>query len=165
MNICQNFAKANRDIISRKIIGFLNLDYEKLETFETIHNYINLNDMILRKGAIAAYNDQLVMIPINMRDGCIIGKGKSNPNYNYSAPHGAGRLMSRQKAKDRINLDDFKKSMSGIYSSSIDESTIDESPFAYKPIDSIISNITYTVDIIKIIKPVYNYKHSDKKKD
>lgn len=160
MDIAQRFATKNRELIAKKICSFLNLDINKLESFETIHNYINMGDMILRKGAISAYQDELVLIPINMRDGCIIGKGKSNSEYNYSAPHGAGRIMSRFEAYNLIDLDDYIESMKGIYTTSINDSTIDESPFAYKPIESIIENIKDTVDIVKIIKPVYNYKHS-----
>ena len=117
--------------------------------------------MILRKGAISAYKNELVLIPINMRDGAIIGKGKGNADYNYSAPHGAGRILSRLKAKKELSLTDYKKSMKGIYSSCVTISTIDESPFAYKSIDDIIPNILPTVDIIKIIKPIYNFKASD----
>lgn len=158
MDICQKFAIKNREIIARKIMGFLGINYDKAEKFETIHNYINMNDMILRKGAIAAYENQRLLIPINMRDGCIIGRGKSNPDYNYSAPHGAGRLLSRGDAKMKIDLDDYKKTMEGIFTTSVNTSTIDESPFAYKPIESIIENIYDTVEIEKIIKPVYNFK-------
>jgi RNA-splicing ligase RtcB len=161
MDICQKFAEKNREIIARKIVEFLGLNYTSLDGFETIHNYINMNDMILRKGAIAAYKDQVVLIPINMRDGCIIAKGKGNPEYNYSAPHGAGRLLSRGDAKMKIGLQEFEESMKRIYTTSVNYSTIDESPFAYKPIESILENIQDTVDIIQIIKPVYNYKCCD----
>ena len=117
-----------------------------------------MKDKILRKGAISAYKDELVLIPINMRDGCIIAKGKGNFEYNYSAPHGAGRLMSRGKALSQITLDEFAKSMEGIYSSTVVKETIDESPFAYKPIESIIENIKDTVEILEIVHPVYNFK-------
>lgn len=161
MDICQKFAEKNREIIARKIVEFLGLNYTQLDGFETIHNYINMEDMILRKGAISAYKDQLVLIPINMRDGCIIAKGKGNKEYNYSAPHGAGRLLSRGDAKMKINLEEYKQTMEGIYTTSVTESTIDESPFAYKPIESILENIKETVEIVKIIKPVYNFKCSD----
>ena len=161
MDICQKFAEKNREIIACKIVDFLGLNYTLLEGFETIHNYINMEDMILRKGAIAAYENQLVLIPINMRDGCIIAKGKGNKDYNYSAPHGAGRLLSRADAKMKIDLEDYKKTMEGIYTTSVTDSTIDESPFAYKPIESILENIEDTVEVVKIIKPVYNFKCSD----
>lgn len=158
MDICQKFAIENRFEIANRILKFLELDLRNLKYFETIHNYINMNDMILRKGAISAYKDELVLIPINMRDGCIIARGKGNEDYNYSAPHGAGRLMSRSKASSQISLNEFKCSMEGIYSSTVVKETIDESPFAYKPIESIINNIKDTVEILEIIKPIYNFK-------
>ena len=161
MDICQKFAEKNREIIAKKIVNFLGLNYASLDGFETVHNYINMKDMILRKGAIAAYKDQLVLIPINMRDGCLICKGKGNEEYIYSAPHGAGRLLSRADAKVAIGLEDYEKSMEGIYTTSVNYSTIDESPFAYKPIESILDNIQDTVEVVKIIKPVYNYKCCD----
>ena len=158
MDICQKYASKNREVVAKTICEKLGLKFSTLETFETIHNYINMEDKILRKGAISAYSDETVLIPINMKEGCILGKGKSCSEYNYSAPHGAGRLMSRRDAKDIISLQEYKDSMKGIYSTSISEATIDESPFAYKPIESILENIKDTVEIIKIIKPVYNYK-------
>lgn len=161
MDICQKFAVINREVIAKKICLFLKLNYNSLNGFETIHNYINMEDMILRKGAISAYKDQLVLIPINMRDGCIIGKGKGNADFNYSAPHGAGRLLSRSEAKEKINLEDFEKTMEGIYTTSVNQSTIDESPFAYKPIESILENIKDTIEIVKIVKPIYNFKSSE----
>lgn len=128
--------------------------------FETIHNYIDFDDNIVRKGAISAYDGEKVIIPINMRDGSIIAIGRGNEDYNYSAPHGAGRIMSRSKAKQNINLQDYIDTMKNVYSTSVCESTIDEAPFAYKPIDEIINNITDTVDVIKVIKPIYNFKAS-----
>ena len=158
MNICQQFAWENRETIAKKILNYLGYKFDELEHFHTIHNYINMNDMILRKGAISAYKGEMVLIPINMRDGSIIAIGKSNAKYNYSAPHGAGRIISRNKAKKEISLEAFKETMKGIYSSCVTEDTIDESPFAYKNIDDIIPNILPTVDIIKIIKPIYNFK-------
>lgn len=161
MDICQKFAVINREVIAKKICLFLKLNYNSLNGFETIHNYINMEDMILRKGAISAYKDQLVLIPINMRDGCIIGKGKGNVDFNYSAPHGAGRLLSRSEAKEKINLEDFERTMEGIYTTSVNQSTIDESPFAYKPIESILENIKDTIEIVKIVKPIYNFKSSE----
>lgn len=126
--------------------------------FETIHNYISFEDNIVRKGAIRANKGERVIIPINMRDGSIIAVGKGNEEWNNSAPHGAGRLMSRRKAKETFNLDEFKKSMADIYSTSVLEETIDEAPFAYKPMQEIIDNIQDTVEIEKIIKPIYNFK-------
>ena len=158
MNICQQFAWENRETIAKKILNYLGYKFDELEHFHTVHNYINMNDMILRKGAISAYKGEMVLIPINMRDGSIIAIGKSNAKYNYSAPHGAGRIISRNKAKKEISLEAFKETMKGIYSSCVTEDTIDESPFAYKNIDDIIPNILPTVDIIKIIKPIYNFK-------
>ena len=129
--------------------------------FESIHNYISFEDNIIRKGAISAKKGQSVIIPINMRDGCIIGIGKGNDDWNQSAPHGAGRIMSRMKAKETFNLDEYKESMNGIYTTSVNEETIDEAPFVYKPMKEIIDCIGDTVEIIKIIKPIYNFKASD----
>ena len=117
-----------------------------------------MDDMLLRKGSICAYENEDLLIPINMRDGSILAKGKSNHLYNFSAPHGAGRVLSRGKAYKTITLEQFKESMQGIYSTSVQEDTIDESPFAYKSIEDIIPNILPTVDIVKIIKPIYNFK-------
>lgn len=130
------------------------------EAFETVHNYI-AEDNIVRKGAISAQKGEKVLIPINMRDGCIIGYGLGNQDWNCSAPHGAGRLMSRSKAKEIISLSEFENSMNGIYTTSVSQSTIDESPMAYKPISEIIRNISDTVEIQEIIKPVYNFKASE----
>ena len=158
MDICQKFAWENREAIAIKIMEHLGLEMAKFDYFHTIHNYINMEDRILRKGSISAYVGEEVLIPINMRDGSIIARGKSNSDYNYSAPHGAGRVLSRSEAFKSITLSDFKEAMSGIYSTSVQESTIDESPFAYKSIEDIIPNILPTVDIVKIIKPIYNFK-------
>lgn len=159
MQICQRFAVKNRDEMGKAILNEMNLS--SLGQFETIHNYIELSSNMVRKGAISAKENEKVLIPINMRDGCIIGIGKGNPDWNYSAPHGAGRIMSRSKAKETVSLDEFKESMKGIYTTSVNQSTIDESPMVYKPIDEIVENIKDTVDILKIIKPVYNYKASE----
>lgn len=163
MDIVQKYSVKNREIISSKIVEFLNLNYKDLHKFESIHNYIDLENSILRKGAISAQKDEDLLIPINMKDGVIIGRGKGNPEWNYSAPHGAGRLLSRSQAKEHINLAEYQDLMKGIYSTSINTSTIDEAPQAYKPIDEIINNIQDTVDIIKIVKPIYNFKSSDSK--
>jgi len=160
MQICQEFAKLNRQTIADIICRKMNI--KALESFETVHNYIDLVSNIVRKGAISAKKDEILLIPINMRDGCIIAKGKGNPDWNYSAPHGAGRLMSRRKAKEILIFDDFKKSMAGIYSTSVNKDTLDEAPFAYKPIEEIIENINDTAEIIKIIKPIYNFKAGEK---
>lgn len=161
MKIMQRYAIINREIIGKKIIEeCIGLKFNKLNKFQTIHNYINLDNMVLRKGSISAQKDEIVLIPINMRDGSLLCRGKGNPDWNYSAPHGAGRLMSRSKAKEMLNLDDFKKSMEGIYTTSVSESTLDEAAFAYKPIEDIVNNIQDTVEILKVIKPIYNFKSS-----
>ena len=130
----------------------------RTEAFHTIHNYIDVNEMILRKGAIAAHSGEKVLIPINMREGSVLAVGKGNVEWNNSAPHGAGRILSRSKAKDAVSMDDFKDSMSGIYSTSVTESTIDESPLVYKPMDEIMGNIKDTVEIVERITPIYNFK-------
>ena len=156
MRICQEFAVANRKEIARIITE--KMGFEMIDSFETIHNYIEFESNIVRKGAISAKEYEPVLIPINMRDGCILGVGKGNEDWNYSAPHGAGRLMSRSQAKEMIDLDDFKKSMDNIYTTCVNMATIDESPMAYKPIEDIINNIGDTVEIVKIIKPIYNFK-------
>lgn len=171
MKICQEFAILNRktiaNIILKNIMYYqdgeepLNCWDLKDDYFETIHNYISFEDNIVRKGAISAKKDEMVLIPMNMRDGCIIGVGKGNDDWNQSAPHGAGRIMSRMKAKETFNLDEYKESMKDIYTTSVNEDTIDEAPFVYKPMQEIIDNISDTVDIIKIIKPIYNFKASD----
>ena len=159
MEICQRYASLNRKNIAIEILRKYQIFAEEL--FETIHNYINFEDNIIRKGSIRANKGETVIIPINMRDGSIIAIGKGNEDWNNSAPHGAGRIMSRLKAKELINLDDFKKSMEGVYSTSVTENTLDEAPFVYKPMQEIIDNIKDTVDIVKIIKPIYNFKAQD----
>ena len=131
------------------------------ESFHTIHNYIDTDEMILRKGAIAAHAGEKVLIPINMRDGSVIAIGRGNPDWNFSAPHGAGRLMSRTKAKETLDLDSYKEAMAGIYTTSVNEQTIDEAPMAYKSLEDIIDVIRESVDIVDIMKPVYNFKASD----
>ena len=156
MKICQEFAILNRKTMADSMVDELGLDVH--DFFETIHNYIEFDTNIVRKGAISAKKDETLLIPINMRDGCILGVGKGNPDWNYSAPHGAGRVMSRMKARESVSLEDFKKSMSGIYSQSVVEETIDESPFAYRSIDKILDKIEPTVEIKKLLKPVYNFK-------
>ena len=133
----------------------------RLNLFQSIHNYINFEDNIIRKGSISARKGERVIIPMNMRDGCIIGIGKGNEDWNYSAPHGAGRTMSRNIAKQTLNIEDYKKSMNGIYSTSVSEETIDEAPMVYKPMEEIIEHIKDTVEVEKIIKPIYNFKASE----
>lgn len=171
MKICQEFAILNRKTIANiilKNIMYFKDDIEPLDCwefkddyFETIHNYISFEDNIVRKGAISAKKGEKVLIPMNMRDGCIIGIGKGNDDWNCSAPHGAGRIMSRMQAKETFNLDEYKESMKNIYTTSVNENTIDEAPFVYKPMQEIIDNIGDTVDIIKIIKPIYNFKANE----
>ena len=158
IEICQQFAVQNREAIAEVLetIGI-----HTGESFHTIHNYIDTKEMILRKGAIAAHEGEKVIIPINMRDGSVIAIGKGNPEWNFSAPHGAGRIMSRKKAKECINIDDYKHAMAGIYTTSVNEQTLDEAPMAYKSLNDIIDVIKDTVDIIEIIKPVYNFKTAE----
>ncbi len=158
VEICQKFAKRSRERMAEIILERTGM--EAVESFHTIHNYIDTDEMILRKGAIAAHKGEKVLIPINMRDGSVIAVGKGNPDWNYSAPHGAGRIMSRTKAKEAINLEEYKESMKGIYTTSVDETTIDEAPMAYKSLEDIIDVIRDSVDIIDIMKPVYSFKAS-----
>lgn len=157
MKWCQRWASFNRLYMLEKICLFLGVNFNMSEVFETIHNYIDDNN-IVRKGAISAQKDEIVLIPMNMRDGCIIAKGKGNEDWNCSAPHGAGRIMSRSEARNRLQMSDFQSSMKNIYTTSVCKETLDESPMAYKPIDEIINNIGDTVEIIEIIKPIYNFK-------
>lgn len=178
--ICQQFAALNRFTIAKNILETyfkdckVRLSYggsfklvlkgkynTKSQWFDTIHNYVDLDDInnpIIRKGAVAAYEGQMLVIPINMRDGALICKGKGNEDWNYSAPHGAGRLLSRTQAEQTLELSEYAKQMEGIYSTCINESTLDESPMAYKSIESIIDNIGDTVEIVNRIRPVYNFK-------
>ena len=159
VEICQQFAKRNRELIAEIILGRCNLT--AVDAFHTIHNYIDTGEMILRKGAIAAHTGEKVLIPINMRDGSVLAVGKGNPEWNYSAPHGAGRVMSRSKAKQTLSMEDYKKAMEGIYTTSINEDTLDEAPMAYKSLNDIIEVIGETVEVIEVIKPIYNFKASE----
>lgn len=156
MKICQKFAVLNRNAMASALID--EMDWRSYGAFETIHNYIEFESNLVRKGAISAKAGEMLLIPINMRDGCILGLGKGNEDWNYSAPHGAGRIMSRSKAKEVVSLTEFEESMKGIYTTSVNQSTIDESPMVYKPIDEIVENIQDTVEILNIIKPIYNFK-------
>lgn len=158
MKITQEYAYWNREAILDTIVDEMHLHV--VEQWQTIHNYIDTENMILRKGSVSAQAGEKLIIPMNMRDGSLICIGKGNPDWNFSAPHGAGRLMSRSEAKQSISMSEFKKTMSdaGIYSTSVNKSTIDESPMAYKPMQEIIDNIGDTVEIVNIIKPVYNFK-------
>lgn len=162
MDLVQQHAVINRMTIVRQIIK--NMKLHVVDEFTTIHNYIDVENMILRKGSVSAQLGEKLIIPMNMRDGSLICIGKGNPDWNYSAPHGAGRLMSRSQAKESISMSDFKKSMEGIYSTSVSRSTIDESPMVYKPMQEIIDNIKDTVDIVDIIKPIYNFKAGEESK-
>lgn len=156
--ICQQFAARNRERILIEILERTGLDASSV--FHTVHNYIDVDEMILRKGAIAAHKGEVVLIPLNMRDGSVIAKGKGNEDWNQSAPHGAGRLLSRSQARESLSMDDYKASMAGVYTTSVCETTIDEAPGAYKPIEDIIGPISEAVDIIDIMKPIYNFKAS-----
>ena len=156
MKLCQEFAVLNRYMLAKRICDYMG--WELSDYFESIHNYISFEDNIVRKGAISAKKGEKVIIPINMRDGCIIGIGKGNDDWNNSAPHGAGRIMSRAKAMEIVDLDEYKKSMQNIYTTSVNEKTKDEAPVVYKPIDEILNNIIPTVEVIRIVKPVYNFK-------
>lgn len=156
MKIVQEFALVNRQAIITEIIKGMKLHIT--EQFSTIHNYIDTDNMILRKGAVSAQSGEKLIIPINMRDGSLICTGKGNPDWNFSAPHGAGRLMSRSQAKQSFTVSEYKKQMKGIYSTSINSSTLDECPMAYKNINDILENISDTVTVDDIIKPIYNFK-------
>ena len=159
MKIVQRFATLNRKAITETILTECGLDVT--DSFTTIHNYLDTDNMILRKGAVSAQKGERLIIPMNMRDGALICIGKGNEEWNYSAPHGAGRLMSRGEAKQLISIEEFESSMQGIFSTSVTQSTIDESPMAYKPMQSIIDNVKDTVEIEEIVKPVYNFKASE----
>ncbi len=187
MKICQEFAKDNRLCIAKQILcnyfevpyyrgtnslrlveevnypSFITQDYIKYDFnyFQTIHNYIDFEDNIIRKGSIKANYGKKVIIPMNMRDGCIIGIGKGNDDWNQSAPHGAGRTMSRNMAKEKLSMKEYQDSMKDIYTTSVNEETIDEAPMVYKPMGEIIDYIKATVDVVKIIKPIYNFKASE----
>lgn len=158
MEICQKYAEWNRLFIANTIVIKLNLIANWLNSIESVHNYIDSRDNIIRKGAISARKDEPVVIPLNMKDGIIIGKGKGNNDWNNSAPHGAGRIMGRRDAHDNLSLDEYMQEMKGIYSTSVCNATIDESPMAYKPAQQIIDAIKDTVEITKILKPIYNFK-------
>ncbi len=159
VEICQQFARRSRERMAEIMLERTGM--KALSSFHTVHNYIDTREMILRKGAIAAHEGELVLIPINMRDGSVLARGKGNPEWNYSAPHGAGRLMSRTRARQTLDLDTYKKMMEGIYTTSVNESTIDEAPMAYKPLADIIDIIRASVDVIEILKPIYNFKASE----
>ena len=148
--------------MAREIIKGMGLHVDT--RFETIHNYIDTKNMILRKGAVSAQKGEPLLIPMNMRDGSLLCVGKGNSDWNFSAPHGAGRLLSRSEAKQSLTVSEFKKQMKGIYTTSANASTLDEAPMAYKPMDEIIANISDTVEIIDTIKPIYNFKAGTEEK-
>jgi len=159
MEIVQRYADINRKAIVKELEK--RVKFKIIEQFTTVHNYIDLDMMILRKGAISANKGEQVLIPMNMRDGSLICTGKGNEDWNYSAPHGAGRIMSRTAAKQSLTLSQYEKSMKGIYSTTVNRSTLDEAPSAYKPMDEIIANIRDTAEITDKIKPVYNFKAAE----
>ena len=159
VEICQEFARLSREKMARIILERTGMT--ALDAFHTIHNYIDTKEMILRKGSIAAHKGELVLIPINMRDGSILAYGKGNPEWNFSAPHGAGRLMSRTQAKKELDLEAYRKTMEGIYTTSVNESTLDEAPMAYKSLEDIMGVLTDSVDVIEVLKPIYNFKASE----
>ena len=162
MNICQEYAVLNRNTMADIILKrMFNKSFSDYESFNTTHNYINFKDNIIRKGSVSAYKGEKLLIPINMRDGSVLAVGKGNPEWNYSAPHGAGRLMSRTKAKANLSMDEYRETMKGIYTTSINENTLDEAPMAYKSLDDIIDVIRESVDVIDVMKPIYNFKASD----
>lgn len=156
VEICQEFALLNREKMAEIILKECGLT--ATDGFHTIHNYIDTEEMILRKGSIAAHKGEKVLIPINMRDGSVLAIGKGNPEWNYSAPHGAGRIMSRSKAKSTLSMEEYQETMKGIYTTSVTTATIDEAPMAYKSLEDIIDVIRDSVDIIEIMKPIYNFK-------
>lgn len=156
MQIAQAYATLNRKAMANEIMTRMNWSFS--DGFTSIHNYIDMEHMILRKGATSAQAGERLLIPINMRDGSIIATGKGNADWNFSGPHGAGRLMSRSKAKELLTLEDFKSTMTDVWTTSVMESTLDEAPMAYKPMSEIVDNIGDTVEINHIIKPLYNFK-------
>ena len=159
VEICQQFARKNREKIAEILLERTGMP--GTDAFHTIHNYIDTKEMILRKGAIAAHKDEKVLIPINMRDGSVLAVGKGNPEWNDSAPHGAGRLMSRRSAREQLNLEEYRKTMEGIYTTSVNEKTLDEAPMAYKSLEDIIDVIRESVTVIDVMKPIYNFKAAE----
>ena len=156
VEICQRFARRSREFMAEVILGRLGMRAE--DAFHTVHNYIDTEEMILRKGAIAAHEGERVLIPINMRDGSVLAVGRGNPEWNFSAPHGAGRIMSRTDAKERLDMDEYRREMAGIYTTSVSKETLDEAPMAYKSLSDIIDVISESVDVIEVLKPIYNFK-------
>lgn len=162
MKICQDYAALNRRTIAELILkNAFGKELAEFSYFETVHNYIDHDSNIVRKGAVSAKKGEKLLIPINMRDGSLICVGRGNPDWNFSAPHGAGRLYSRAAAKEKFSVEEFTRSMEGIYTTTANASTLDECPMAYKSMDDIVNNIAPTADIIGIIKPLYNFKASE----
>ncbi len=159
VDICQSFAKRNRERMAE--ISLERTGLSAIESFHTIHNYIDIGEMILRKGAVSAKAGEKLLIPINMRDGSLICIGRGNEDWNFSAPHGAGRLMSRSTAFERLTMAEYEAQMAGIYSTCVVPDTLDESPMAYKSMDEIVENITPTAEIVCRIKPIYNFKATE----
>ncbi len=156
VEICQAFARRSRELMAEILLQRTGL--AALDAFHTVHNYIDTDERILRKGAIAAHKGELVLIPINMRDGSVLAVGKGNPEWNCSAPHGAGRIMSRTAAREKLDLEEYRREMAGVYTTSVSEATIDEAPMAYKSLEDIIDVIRESVDVIEVLKPIYNFK-------
>ena len=158
VEICQRFARRNREVMAEILMertGLVGTD-----GFHTVHNYIDTDEMILRKGAIAAHKGEKVLIPINMRDGSILAIGRGNEDWNFSAPHGAGRVLSRTQAKENLSLEEYQRTMQGVYTTCVNQATLDEAPMAYKSLDDIIGVIADSVDIVEVLKPIYNFKAS-----
>ena len=156
IEICLKFARRSREKMAEIILERTGMT--AISAFHTIHNYIDTKEMILRKGAIAAPKGELVLIPLNMRDGSVLARGKGNPDWNYSAPHGAGRIMSRTAARERLDMKEYRREMEGVYTTSVNEATLDEAPMAYKSLKDIIGVIEDTVEVIEVLRPVYNFK-------
>ncbi len=157
MKVAQEYARLNRREMSRRILDHLGIK-KPGEQFETVHNYINFDDGIIRKGAVSAQSGERLVIPLNMRDGSLIARGKGNPEWNFSAPHGAGRRLSRNQARKQLDMEDFKKAMKNVWTSTVSEKTLDEAPGAYKPKREILQCIAETVEIEETLKPLYNFK-------
>ena len=157
MRICQKYAELNRRWIGTLLMGFLDDKSELSMAIESVHNYIG-DDNIIRKGAVASLENELLIIPINIRDGSLLCRGKGNADWNFSAPHGAGRILGRGEAKRVLSVEEFQETMVRVFSTTVGQSTLDEAPDAYKPMDEIVSNVGDTVEILQIIKPIYNFK-------
>ena len=157
VEVCQRFARRNREVMAQILLERAGLTAEA-GAFHTVHNYIDTSGMILRKGAIAAHAGEKVLIPVNMRDGSILAVGRGNPEWNFSAPHGAGRVMSRTAARERLSMEEYASAMQGVYTTSVSPQTIDEAPMAYKALPDILDMLSQSVDVLDVMKPVYNFK-------